>query len=156
MTKCINFIGSMLVLCIFLGCDGSTQNLPGNSNAGIIPAVPTITGLTLKDLSNNEFGIGVITGESINIQMSATSKLESVLQIFTVSPNATVWLGSTIQSSNITINNFASSKSYTLKATDGTLLTTYSVNITKLVSKSHNLYVGNLGDNLTDWPVISI
>jgi hypothetical protein len=63
---------------------------------------------------------GTINGTTINVVVPDGTSLSSLIANFTVSPNATVKVGSATQTSGVTTNNFTSTVVYTVTAQDGT------------------------------------
>jgi hypothetical protein len=63
---------------------------------------------------------GTISGTTINLTVPDGTSTSSLIAVFTVSPKATVKIGTVSQTSGVTVNNFSTTVVYTVTAEDGT------------------------------------
>jgi hypothetical protein len=79
---------------------------------------------TLKEILSFTFTnpsvTGIISGTTINLTVPDGTNLASLVAVFTVSPKATVKIGTVSQTSGVTSNNFTTTLVYTVTAEDGT------------------------------------
>ena len=106
----------------------------------------TVTVSTVKSSLKSfiTFGIaspiatGVINGTNITVSLPRGSTVDHLTAKFTVSPKATVSIGSTAQTSNVTVNDFTAPVTYTVTAEDGSTRD-YVVTVVVLKSSAKDL-----------------
>ncbi len=92
-----------------------------------------------KDITYFEFAgmnpkaVGEIKGNAITVVVPQTVELKNLIAVFTHSPDASVKVGNTAQTSGATKNDFSNPVTYTVTAQDGTTRT-YTVTATKSTS----------------------
>jgi len=74
--------------------------------------------------------IGVLTGTDITLTVPNGTDVSSLIVNFSSSNGSTVKVGTTVQVSGTTVNNFSSPVAYTVIAEDGVNLSTYNVKVT--------------------------
>jgi hypothetical protein len=101
--------------------DGSTQNYI------VTVSVELYTGTSFTAFSIN--GRATISGTNISLALPYGTNAKDLVAAFTVSPGASVKIGSTVQTSCITHNNFTSPVTYTVTAENGSTQN-YTVTVT--------------------------
>ncbi|MBC7452039.1 MAG: T9SS type A sorting domain-containing protein, partial [Cytophagales bacterium] len=71
---------------------------------------------------------GTVSGNNISVIVPKGTSLTNLVATFTNSPSSTVKVGSVVQTSGVTANNFTTPVTYTITAQDGTT-TTYTVTV---------------------------
>ena len=108
----------------------SNPNLETGTNG---PVSTKTSGSTQADLTNFGFTsplvTGVITGTNIELIVTNVTDVSNLIAVFTSSNGSTVKVGTTVQVSGETKNNFSSPVSYTVIAEDGVNLSTYNVSV---------------------------
>ena len=108
----------------------SNPNLETGTNG---PVSTKTSGSTQADLT--AFGLmspsitGVITGTDIELIVTNVTDVSKLIAVFSTSNGSTVKVGTTVQVSGETENNFSSPVAYTVIAEDGVNLSTYNVSV---------------------------
>ena len=145
--KNLNNFFIMVVFFILVGCG---SNNAGSSDNSQNEDRPHIINISFRSLPNNESAVGIITGESINVQMPSSSNLESMIPHFNISSATKLLINNEPQINDKTINNLSLPVAYTIKAINKSQTTSYKLFVTKLAPPkqiTHYLYLNNLGDN---------
>lgn len=79
------------------------------------------------------------TGGSVDITLPFGASLLNLTSLFTVSDSAKAYIGSTLQNSGTSVNNFTTTVTYTIIAQDTNYKKTYTINISFGKSKSCDL-----------------
>ena len=106
---------------VVTAADGSTSTYTVSATVAPSPA-KAITGFSLNGIA------GIITGQSISVVMPFSTNITALTATFTTS-GASVAIGSALQTSTQTSNDFSSSIDYRVTAADGST-STYTVNVT--------------------------
>ena len=145
--KHLNNFFIMVGFFILVACGsnnaGSSDNSQNEDN-------PHIINISFRSLPNNESAVGIITGESINVQMPSSSNLESMIPHFNISSDTKLLINNEPQINDKTINNLSLQVAYTIKAINKSQTTAYKLFVTKLAPPkqiTHYLYLNNVGDN---------
>ena len=124
----------MSKLCLFLiafyfyscGTDDDDKKTPTKSSA------KDITAFTFAAASNSALSTnvkGTISGANIALTVPANTDVKALVATFSLSAKAKAQVGSTVQTSGTTANDFTNAVTYTVTAEDGTKKT-YTVTVT--------------------------
>jgi len=94
----------------------------GESNETAILSYTLPNGTTTLDAANHKVDVTVPTGTDVS----------ALVAIYTLSAGATVKVGSTVQESGVTVNNFTAPVVYTVVAEDGTTIQDWTVTVSVL------------------------
>ena len=143
-------LNNFLIMVVFFILVGCGSNNAGSSDNSQNEDRPHIINISFRSLPNNESAVGIITGESINVQMPSSSNLESMIPHFNISSATKLLINNEPQINDKTINNLSLPVAYTIKAINKSQTTSYKLFVIKLAPPkqiTHYLYLNNNGDN---------
>ena len=124
-TKPFIWFMALLLVALIAGCGGSSDPVLGGGGAGRSSSVKAITVYSLAGVAGtiNE------AANTIAVTVPSSTDVTALIATFTTT-GASVKVGTTVQVSATTANNFTSAVDYTVTAADGTTVV-YTVTVTK-------------------------